>query len=601
MLTLFLRGCIVVAFCLAASVRGQCAEPSPIQAAADDLLDRLVRQLRPFELRYLADWEVERLLTPSERRIFGNEHISFQVNVPVTLYVVRGAAPRRDPFWLRERSFTPSTIPWRIDKTDLKIWQRDFGSGRVGLGVNSFGGGGSQYVVVLAPKKPTDALVLSNIYPAILRTTNLHPGVKIYVDREDVFTNVPPQFVGYTLLQTSFDQRDDARVRDVFRWTDHPASDRPDQIVLTWNSDPQTSQTIQWRTSHRIKNGIVRYAKKSEIDAKTGRAIELEAKSQPLHTRLIVNDPVVRRHSVTLTNLEPGTTYRYAVGDGTPRNWSGTSEFTTAPASEVPFSFIYMGDAQNGLYRWGALLRQAYLSSADAAFYLVAGDIVDRGHERDDWDTFFYNTRGVFDRRTFIPVLGNHDCLGGHPTLYMKFFSLPKNGPPKVEKERAYSFRYSNALFVVLDSNLEPETQTAWLEQQLATNKATWKFVSFHHPAYSSDPDRDNKKIRELWAPIFEKHSVDFVLQGHDHAYLRTHPMKNGAPVDSAVRGTTYIVSVSGTKMYDQRQHNYTARGMTNVPTYQLFQIAGAHLTYRAHDIDGKLRDELVVDKAAGR
>jgi len=595
--TLFLRGCILMLLCLVAPVRAQCAEPSPVKAAADDLLDRLVRQLRPFELRYLADWEVERLLTPAEKRIFSNELISFNVNVPVTLYVVRGAAPKRDPFWLRERSFAPSPVQWRIDKTDLKIWQHDFDSGRVGLGVNSFGGGGSQYVVVLSPKKPGDALAITNLYPAALRTTNLHPGVKIYVDREDIFTNVPPQFAGYTLLQTSFSQRDDARVRDVFRWTDYPAGDRPDQIVLTWNNDPQTSQTIQWRTANKIRTGIIRYAKKTDVEAKTLQPIEVEARTQPLHTKLIVNDPVVRRHTVTLTNLEPGTTYRYAVGDGTPRNWSSTAEFTTAPAGEVPFSFIYMGDAQNGLYRWGALLRQAFVASPEAAFYLIAGDIVDRGHERDDWDTFFYNARGVFDRRTFIPVLGNHDCLGGHPTLYLRFFSLPKNGPPKVEKERAYSYEYSNALFVVLDSNLAPEGQTAWLEEQLANSKATWKFVSFHHPAYSSDPDRDNKKIRELWPPIFEKHHVDFVLQGHDHAYLRTHPMRNGAPVDAAAKGTTYIVSVSGTKMYDQLRHDYTAIGMTNVPTYQVFQIAGKHLTYRALDGDGKLRDQLTIDK----
>jgi acid phosphatase type 7 len=91
------------------------------------------------------------------------------------------------------------------------------------------------------------------------------------------------------------------------------------------------------------------------------------------------------------------------------------------------------------------------------------------------------------------------------------------------------------------------------------------------------------------------------VLQGHDHAYLRTRPMKNGAPVFAGELGTTYIVSVSGTKMYDQRQHGYTAMGMTNVPTYQVFQIAGTQLTYRAHDMDGKLRDQLMVDKAPMR
>ena len=49
--------------------------------------------------------------------------------------------------------------------------------------------------------------------------------------------------------------------------------------------------------------------------------------------------------------------------------------------------------------------------------------------------------------------------------------------------------------------------------------------------------------------------------------------------------------------MYDQLRHDYTAIGMTNVPTYQVFQIAGKHLTYRAVDGDGKLRDQLTIDK----
>ena len=58
-----------------------------------------------------------------------------------------------------------------------------------------------------------------------------------------------------------------------------------------------------------------------------------------------------------------------------------------------------MGDAQNGLDRWGVLLHNAYRARPDAAFYLMAGDLVNRGAERWDWDSFFENSKGVFDRR----------------------------------------------------------------------------------------------------------------------------------------------------------------------------------------------------------
>jgi hypothetical protein len=60
-----------------------------------------------------------------------------------------------------------------------------------------------------------------------------------------------------------------------------------------------------------------------------------------------------------------------------------------------------------------------------------------------------------------------------------------------------------------------------------------------------------------------------------------------------------YLISVSGTKHYPQGQHDYTEFGMTNVSTYQVLdiQISGNRLVYRAYDIDGKLRDELVIEK----
>ena len=152
---------------------------------------------------------------------------------------------------------------------------------------------------------------------------------------------------------------------------------------------------------------------------------------------------------------------------------------------------------------------------------------------------------------------------------------------------------------MVLDSNLDPHLQTEWLEEQLKSTAKTWKFVVYHHPAYSSGPGRDNPEIRELWGDLFDKYHVDLALQGHDHAYLRTYPMKGGQRVETAKDGTIYIVSVSGTKFYEQDPRDYTEHGMTRVATYQVLdiQVSGDRLVYRAHDIDGAVRDEFVIEK----
>ena len=99
--------------------------------------------------------------------------------------------------------------------------------------------------------------------------------------------------------------------------------------------------------------------------------------------------------------------------------------------------------------------------------------------------------------------------------------------------------------------------------------------------------------------PLFDKYHVDLALQGHDHAYLRTYPMKGNQRVKDTKTGTVYIISVSGTKHYSQAAHDYTEFGMTNVSTYQVLdiQISGNRLVYRAYDTEGKLRDEFVIEK----
>jgi hypothetical protein len=389
---------------------------------------------------------------------------------------------------------------------------------------------------------------------------------------------------------------------NVFRFTQHPATRTPDQVILTWSGDPRTSQSIQWRTDTNVIAGKVRFDKKANFNPFSGlrrEPLEVPARTETLASNFLVNDPVVHRHTAALTNLEPGTTYMYSVGDG--EHWSEPAEFITAPNGVAPFSFIYMGDAQNGLDRWGSLIKNAYRSRPDVAFYIMAGDLVNRGADRDDWDSLFYNAHGVYNNRQLVPALGNHECQGGHPTLYLNQFDLPRNGPTTLEEERAYSFEYSNALFVILDSNSKPASQTAWLEEQLSGSQATWKFVVYHHPAYSSGPNRDNADVRQEWTPLFDKYHVDLALQGHDHAYLRTYPLKKNNRVATPAEGTIYIVSVSGVKMYDQVQRDYTEFGMTNVATYQVLdiQISGDRLVYRAYDIDGKLRDELVIEKPA--
>jgi hypothetical protein len=565
------------------------------------IVDRFRREVPHDVLRTLTVPDALQRLTPEERHVLSTEHISFTVNAPVVVWVVRDANLGDEPFWLPEEGF--ERTPLRVTGTAgyaFDVWRKAFAPGRVGLGVNSLGGGREHYFIAVSPQETGGTFEITDLYPGQLAFDTLRAGVRPYVDRPEVLETVPAELDGRTLVRTLRGRRDDARLMGVFLFTEHPSSDRPDHIVLTWSDDPRTSQTIQWRTSPKVKQGAVLYQRKADRNLFQPREpLRAQAQTSVLETPDVVNDAIVHRHTATLRGLQPNTTYVYSVGDATEAGWTELREFTTAPDGVQPFSFIYMGDAQNGLDRWGSLLRTAFRERPDAAFYLMAGDIVNRGAQRDDWDSLFHNAEGIYDRRTLVPVIGNHECQGGHPTLYLHQFTLMTNGPAEVEPERAYAFEYSNALFVVLDSNLSPESQAPWLEEVLSKSNATWKFVSYHHPAYSSSPGRDNKRLRDVWTPIFDKYHVDMALQGHDHAYLRTYPMKAQQRVESPAEGTVYIISVSGVKMYPQAPHDYIEFGMTNISTYQVLdiQIAGNRLVYRAYDQDGDLRDEIVIEK----
>ena len=75
--------------------------------------------------------------------------------------------------------------------------------------------------------------------------------------------------------------------------------------------------------------------------------------------------------------------------------------------------------------------------------------------------------------------------------------------------------------------------------------------------------------------------------------------MKGNKRVAGAKEGTIYIVSVSGTKFYEQDPRDYTELGLTNLALYQVLdlQISGPRLVYRTYDVDGILRDHLIIEK----
>ncbi|HLN36084.1 MAG TPA: metallophosphoesterase, partial [Nitrososphaeraceae archaeon] len=80
-----------------------------------------------------------------------------------------------------------------------------------------------------------------------------------------------------------------------------------------------------------------------------------------------------------------------------------------------------------------------------------------------------------------------------------------------------------------------------------------WIFVIFHKPMYSS-PSKQLEEyiIREKYQPLFDQYNVDLVLQGHNHIYDRTLPIRFNSlnitdPIVDKANDNSYFTNPDGT------------------------------------------------------
>jgi hypothetical protein len=374
----------------------------------------------------------------------------------------------------------------------------------------------------------------------------------------------------------------------------------PDRIVLTWETDPATSQAVTWRTDATVSQGTVEVA----LADASPRFVE-GAKPFPAEvTAIETASGVAHYHSANLEGLQPATRYAYRVGHG--EVWSEWSHFRTAHEGPAPFTFVYFGDAQNNiLSMWSRTLRSAWADAPRAAFMLHAGDLVNRANRDLEWGEWFEAGDWIPATVPAIPTPGNHeyekDEEGNRSlsSLWRPHFRLPVEDLPGLE-ETVYFIDYQGVRIVSLNSNEGIEGQAEWLESVLGSNPHPWAIVTFHHPVFSAAEGRDNPALREHWKPILDRHRVDLVLTGHDHTYGRGRNLAEGANRVEPLAGTVYVVSVSGPKMYSLGGQPWRDRAAENTQLYQVISIDGDRLHYEARTAVGDLYDAFELVKVEG-
>ncbi|MBK9069967.1 MAG: metallophosphoesterase family protein [Myxococcales bacterium] len=320
----------------------------------------------------------------------------------------------------------------------------------------------------------------------------------------------------------------------------------PRLVHLGLASDPTTSVTISWRTADETtKATYVRFGTDADL------ASEQQGVTFVYKPGISATDPEVRIHEAHLCGLQPGTEYQYKVGGETDgaAHWSPVYSFRTAPevTDDTVVSLAIVGDSRSGYDVWSALVGELDARSPD--LILFSGDAVMFGHVQTEWETFFEQGASLLTKVPMVAAHGNHEA---NSVTYYSQVALPGD-------EENYSLDYGHAHVTVLnDTPLNTSDLSGkiadFLSADLAANaSAPWKFVMHHRPTYSSSTSHgSDETLRALWAPIFDANDVDLVLNGHDHNYERSKPMKGNAAQASPADGTVYLVTGgAGASLYE--------------------------------------------------
>lgn len=333
-------------------------------------------------------------------------------------------------------------------------------------------------------------------------------------------------------------------------------------VQLGHNYDGRSLELV-WQTSSKTGNFSYKYAQPGGLQARG---------STNLATQMI-ELPSVSRHylwKVKLRNLIPGEPVSYEISLDNKRAFAST---VMAPKSaNQPYRMVVFGDCGVGTNEQKKIAYQAGLQKPDQV--IITGDIVyNTGRISEYRQRFFpvYNPTNaspetgspLLSRSLVVGAAGNHDLANGDLNVqpdryaYYYYWSQPLNGPsfqfnksgvpsiigsrdalrgmmdsagPRFLKSQNFSYDYGNTHFLVLDSNpyvnwSEPRLRS-WVKADLASSKARWKVVVYHHPGFHSSPTHQAQKQMRVLADVFEDEGVDIVLNGHVHNYQRTFPIQ---------------------------------------------------------------------------
>jgi acid phosphatase type 7 len=361
--------------------------------------------------------------------------------------------------------------------------------------------------------------------------------------------------------------------------------------------DPTTTAAFTWETAGPSHSAKIQYGTAPGTLTQTATGYTWTTPSPTVG--IGTDEPPTNMHEVHVCGLTPGTTYYYQVGGGAAgaETWSATQTFTTVPTT-YPITVGLLGDARDTVSTWQLVHER--MRDAAVNLQVIPGDIVDFGTDASLWGQWFdaiwkdpndstkFLTLG---QQMMVPAAGNHE---NEAAQFYAAFAIPGSGD--YAKSFA-SFNVGSVHFVLMDDEqigtssdptTDPEAvaQLAWLQQDLAAanaDRASHPFIIAvnHRGLYSTSmhsADSDVIQARVQMAPLYEANGVDLVVNGHDHEFERTVPIKSASdptqpPTVATSGGTVYaILAGAGADPYDV--------GATAVPYRAVSAAYGAGTMY---------------------
>jgi hypothetical protein len=359
---------------------------------------------------------------------------------------------------------------------------------------------------------------------------------------------------------------------------------------IAFGADPTSQISVAWQVAAPVSSPFLRVGDSPanlghKIAAEIRTLTTLRSDTVPVDAVPPSAPPTIVQYYVhaAVDGLRPGRTYYYSVGhqgsDSAQTVAAGT--FTTAPRDRQRFTFTAFGD--QGV-SYDAVGTATLIRAQNPAFHLHAGDVsyaesgggglITDPYDPRIWDSFFTEIEPAAGHLPWQIAVGNHEMEAwyspdGYGGQYARF-DFPgedtSSKPPTY-----YSFSYGNVGVVSLDANdvsyeipanngYSGGAQTKWLAATLAALRANpavdFIVAYFHHCAYCTCTSHGSEGgARQFWAPLFDKYTVDLVINGHNHIFERTDPLRGGSPtgeapigstIHPATQGTTYIAAGGG-------------------------------------------------------